>query len=144
MWLSAKKRPLTSNVTQSRAEARSSLLLSSVSVYVLTITCLLSWRVKLKSESSAKAAWLRADDKSSANFLGNVNVKKKWRRELSCWLWWVFKKWFTLLNVWPTFCWDGAISITRWPDKKPVRSMQHSSLGLHWLPDLYCVDKSCK
>lgn len=66
-----------------------------------------------------------------------VRLKKEEekKRGLSCWLWQAFKKWFTLLNVWPTppprvWCWDGAISVTRWPDKKRecVCSVLHSSL----------------
>ena len=44
--------------------------LGSVSGSVPTITCLLSERVKLKSETSVEATWLQADDKRSAYFLG--------------------------------------------------------------------------
>lgn len=68
---------------------------------VSMITCVLPQRGKLKSESLVEALWLQDYDKTSIP-LGMSGFKKKKKSALG-WLWWVIEKWFTLLNIWPTF-----------------------------------------
>lgn len=103
--------------------------LGSVSGSVPTITCLLSERVKLKSETSLEATWLQADDKRSAYFLGtSVFLKKK-----GCFVE-LLKNIYLAerLTYFPpcVWCWTGGRSTARWPDKKCecVCSVLHSSL----------------
>lgn len=100
---------------------------------VSMITCVLPQRGKLKSESLVEALWLQDDDKTSIplGMSGFKKKKKKWVRLtlVSNWKMIYLTEHLTYFSscVW---CWDGTISITRWPDEKRERvcTVLHSSL----------------
>lgn len=67
--------------------------------------------------------------------------------ELSCWLCWVFKKWFTLLNVWPTFpstttppCPQCVCFMQRWGNKHHQMARQEVWVCSVLHSSLHCID----